>query len=64
SGYTGHFVVITGFGKNHFTLHDPGLPPLRNRKVSLGRFEKAWAYPNKRAKNIMAFRKEPYVTKS
>ncbi len=55
-GYAGHFMVIVGSTKNHLILHDPGLPPRKYRKVSFGQFEKAWAYPDKKAKNIMAFR--------
>jgi len=55
-GFAGHFVVITKLDGKQITLHDPGLPPLKNRKVTAARFEKAWAYPDKQAKNIMAFR--------
>lgn len=55
-GYVGHFVVIKGITNNELILHDPGLPPQENRKVSFEEFEKAWAYPNEKAKNIMAFR--------
>lgn len=55
-GYAGHFVVIVGLRGDHIILHDPGLPPLKNRRVTRYRFEKAWAYPDARAKNIMAFK--------
>lgn len=57
-GYAGHFVVITGLDGKYITLHDPGLPPLKARKVTPARFEKAWAYPDRKAKNIMAFRRK------
>lgn len=57
-GYAGHFVVITGFTQKCVILHDPGLPPFKDRKVSFQRFEKAWAYPDKKSKNIMAFCKK------
>lgn len=57
-GYAGHFVVVIGFTQNRLLLHDPGLPPFKDRKVSFREFEKAWAYPNKTSKNIMAFRKK------
>lgn len=56
-GYAGHFVVITTLDGKQITLHDPGLPPVKNRKVTSARFEKAWAYPDKQAKNVMAFRR-------
>lgn len=55
-GYAGHFVVVKGFDDTHLLIHDPGLPPHKNNRVGLDIFEKAWAYPNERAKNIMAFR--------
>ena len=54
-GYVGHFVIVTGCDGD-VTLHDPGLPPLENRKVSFDVFEKAWGYPSEKAKNLMAFR--------
>ena len=57
-GYVGHFVVVKGFDSNSFLIHDPGLPPHKNRQVGFTEFELAWAYPNKRAKNIIAFRKQ------
>ena len=54
-GYVGHFVVINGFNKNTFILQDSGIPPRKNRIVNLSLFEKAWAYPNEKSRNIMAF---------
>ncbi|MEK9179022.1 MAG: hypothetical protein AAB893_00980, partial [Patescibacteria group bacterium] len=54
-GYTGHFVVITGNDEVGYFLHDPGLPAYKNRKVTFELFEQAWAYPNEKAKNILAF---------
>jgi hypothetical protein len=53
-GYVGHSVVIKGVYENQLILHDPGLPPLENRKVDFTVFEKAWAYPDEKAKNILA----------
>lgn len=55
-GYAGHSVVVKGFDEAGFIIHDPGLPGLENRKVAYDIFEKAWAYPNEKAKNIMAFK--------
>lgn len=54
--YAGHFVVMKGYDNNGFTLHDPGLPGQENRFVKFKDFEKAWAFPNEKAKNLMAFR--------
>lgn len=56
NGYVGHFVIVKGFDENEFIIHDPGLPPMENRKVSIAEFEEAWAFPNEHAKNVMAFR--------
>jgi len=55
-GYTGHFVLVFGFDGENLYLHDPGLPPRKNRKVPIKRFIKAWAYPSAREKNLQAFR--------
>lgn len=55
-GYTGHFVVIKGYQGNKFILHDPGLPPQKNRKIDEKVFEKAWAYPDDNARNLTAIK--------
>jgi len=55
-GYTGHFVVVKGHDDTGLYFHDPGLPPFENRQVPFPVFEKAWAYPNDYAKNIIAAR--------
>ena len=57
-GYTGHFVVITGIDHRSIVLNDPGLPGRESYGVSLKNFEKAWAYPDEKAKNILAFKLE------
>lgn len=54
--YLAHSIVVKGFENNFLIIHDPGLPPLENLKVNFDLFEKAWAYPNEKAKNILAFR--------
>ncbi len=56
SGYAGHFVVIFGYDEIFFHLHDPGLPPLQDRKVSYRDFNKAWGYPDESSKNLQAFK--------
>ncbi len=55
-GYVGHFIVIFNFNDKYLFLHNPGLPPQKNQRVSFKQFEKAWAYPNERAKGIIALR--------
>ncbi len=54
-GYAGHFIVIKGFDDKNFYVHDPG-PQHKNLLVKFNLFEKAWAYPNERAKNIIALK--------
>lgn len=55
-GYVGHFVIVKGFDERNLILHDPGLPPMENRVVDFDTFEKAWAYPEAKVKNLMAFK--------
>lgn len=55
-GYIGHFVVVKGIKDEALILHDPGLPPLKNREVKFKAFESAWTVPDENAKNVMAFR--------
>jgi hypothetical protein len=55
-GYSGHFVVATGFDANALIVHDPGPPGEANRRVSFEAFEKAWAYPTSVAKTLVLIR--------
>ncbi len=55
-GYVGHIVVLFRVSSSSVWLHDPGLPPRPNRRVSRKVFERAWGFPDEKAKNIMAFR--------
>lgn len=55
-GYVGHCVVIKEVGEDTVTLNDPGLPPVENRNVSFDDFEKAWACPTEKEKNLLAFK--------
>ncbi|HUD20071.1 MAG TPA: hypothetical protein VMR81_06545 [Patescibacteria group bacterium] len=56
-GYAGHFVLIFRATEHTIWLHDPGLPPRKKRRVTRRVFEEAWAYPNEKAKNIVAFKR-------
>lgn len=55
-GYAGHFVLLIGHDNDGFILHDPGSVGIgvENRVVSYQRFNDAWAYPSKDARNYMA----------
>lgn len=57
SGYVGHAVVVVGYDEAGFVLHDPGLPPQPNRKVSYDNFEAAWSGGNPSNKEMDAIRK-------
>jgi hypothetical protein len=54
--YNPHSVVVTGYSDERLFLHNPGLPAQENQDVSVSDFEKAWAYPDESAKNILAVR--------
>lgn len=58
SGYAGHNVLIFESENDGFILHDPGLPPKESYKVGFNMFEQAWAYPDDKAKDIIAFRSD------
>lgn len=55
-GYVSHRVVLTGYTDKGLYLHDPGLPPKENRFVPYELFEKAWAYPEEKMKNLTLFK--------
>jgi hypothetical protein len=55
-GWNGHFVMIFGYDDKNFYLHDPGFPPRKDRKVAFNKFLSAWAYPDKRSKNLIALK--------
>lgn len=57
-GYSGHFVIVYEINKDNITFHDPGLPGKEAMTISLEKFEKAWAYPDEKSKNIQAFKLE------
>ena len=54
--YISHLILIIGFDKDNFIFHDPGLPPIKNRKVSKEIFEKAWSYDGESSHNITAIK--------
>ena len=55
-GYSGHFVVVCEVTERTVRLHDPGLPPRPDLKVSIDRFLAAWAYPTERDQNLLSIR--------
>lgn len=55
-GYVGHFVVVFGVDGEQILFHDPGLPPTPSRTETIELFNKAWAYPNEGARNLVAYK--------
>ncbi len=55
-GYSGHFVLIYEANENELTMHDPGPPHYKARKVSHNHFLRAWDYPTEDERNLMAFK--------
>lgn len=58
-GYSGHFVLIYALDEDCVWLHDPGPPAHPTQCIPRDRFVAAWAFPDERAKNLMAFRRPP-----
>jgi len=56
--YWGHLVLVTDITKNSVTFHDPGLPPIVNKKVNIKLFEKAMTKPWKEDINLIAVKKQ------
>ena len=55
-GYDSHLVLVIGYGKDYFILHDPGLPPRENRRVTSKLFQKAWSKKYGSGPNLTALR--------
>lgn len=62
-GYEGHFVILLGSDMRRVQMHDPGLPAKPSRAEKHAVFEKAWAYPDKKAKGLVGVRRQPDVSK-
>lgn len=43
-GFTLHYVLVYDFDGENIYMHDPGLPPLKSRKVTLEKFKVAFEY--------------------
>lgn len=56
SGYASHLILITDIKKKYIIFHDPGLPPLINKKVSKKIFLKAMTYPYKESAALIAIK--------
>lgn len=54
-GYAGHFVLVYEVGDTEVRFHDPGPPAKPGRTAPREKFLEAWAFPDARATNLMAF---------
>lgn len=45
SGFDLHFVLLYDCSLKYIILHDPGLPPIKSRKVTLKKFNKCFNFP-------------------
>lgn len=44
-GYLSHALVVKGMTADEVIMHDPGLPAIPNRRVSIAKFKEAWGHP-------------------
>ena len=44
-GFNLHYILLYDFDGTHLILHDPGLPPIKSRKITTGDFEKCFNFP-------------------
>lgn len=44
-GFALHYILLYDFDGTHFLLHDPGLPPMPSRKITVQEFESSFVYP-------------------
>lgn len=56
-GYRPHMVFISDVDKKTLTFHDPGLPPMENRKVGRALFKRAISPPWREDTNLIAIRR-------
>src|SRR3989338_8792039 len=57
-GYTGHYIVICDVTEEEVILHDPGLPGKPYHRASKKDFNRAWSYPEKNDRVLMAIYKD------
>lgn len=57
-GYMGHFITVYGYDENRFSIHNPGLPPEKNVRVSDADLNRGWSYPSEKYRNILALKKD------
>lgn len=55
-GYVAHSILVYGASNRGVRIHNPGPPATAATEITWAMLEKAWAYPDESARNIMALR--------
>lgn len=55
-GYVAHNIFIYGYSDRGPIFHNPGPPSTQNTEITWDLFDRAWAFPDGSARNIMAFK--------
>lgn len=64
-GCTGHRILAYGYDDSGVIVHDPGSTHAQaGRRISWDLLEKAWAYPNENAKEMLAVRSSDNLIRS
>jgi hypothetical protein len=53
-GYEGHYVLVYDITETHIYIHDPGPPTYISHELTITEFERAWAAPTQRDRNLIA----------
>ncbi|UOQ69246.1 hypothetical protein [Hymenobacter volaticus] len=56
SGYVAHTILVYGFNDRGLIIHNPGPPSNDSAEIPWDLFNKAWACPDDKSRNIMAFK--------
>jgi hypothetical protein len=55
-GYEGHYILIYDISETHIYIHDPGPPTYISYALTITEFERAWAAPTPRDRNLIAIK--------
>ncbi|MEA2832111.1 MAG: hypothetical protein QOG66_313 [Methylobacteriaceae bacterium] len=55
-GYVSHSILVYGYSDRGLRFHNPGPPASEGGEIPWALFEKAWSFPDRDARNILAIR--------
>lgn len=55
-GDVAHNILVFGFSSRGVRIHNPGPPSVSAAEIAWDLFDRAWAFPSDRARNLLAFR--------